>query len=192
MGLTHITNHIIQALNRLPQQYRGKERMSALISSFINQVQEVEDVFHDLKTDRTLDNSVGVQLDGIGQIVGLPRVPGQDDEDYRKDLDFQIILNMNEATPEELIAAAKFFTDSETIEYNELYPAALAIFVPIVLSTDDQGIIRTKLKKLAAAGVSLSEFGFSDPDNPFLFDEGNGLGDTSNPATGGLLADLYT
>ena len=43
MALEHIVNHIVQALDRLPQQYRGKERFAALLSTLVNQVQEIED-----------------------------------------------------------------------------------------------------------------------------------------------------
>ncbi len=191
MALEHIVNHIVQALDRLPQQYRGKERFAALLSALVNQVQEIEDALWQLFGERSLATSEGVQLDGIGEIVGLDRLPNMIDDDYRTALEIQIIQNMNEATPEEIIAAVLVFTGAATINYNELYPAAVSIFTPIVMTEDEVTAIRAKIKRLLGAGISLSDFGHSDEDNPFIFDGGNGFGDTANPTSGGKLADLY-
>lgn len=73
---------------------------------------------------RWLNTAQGVQLDGIGQIVGLPRVSGQTDLSYQEDLQFQIFFNSSEATPEEVIYILKYITKASEIWYNEVYPAA--------------------------------------------------------------------
>jgi len=87
-----------------------------------------------LQTDRFLDFAQGVQLDGIGQILGLARVPGQPDDSgfvdgvyqqgYRQDLQFQIFVNESEGTPEDVITILKYLTNASTVWYDDMFPAA--------------------------------------------------------------------
>jgi hypothetical protein len=73
-----------------------------------------------LANDRYLATAIGVQLDGIGQILGLARLPDQTDAEYREALYFQVFINKSTATPEEAIATLKFLTKASHIGYFEL------------------------------------------------------------------------
>jgi hypothetical protein len=190
MAFEEDDEHVVKALDRLPEQYRGKERLSAMIAVLGNHTQIMESVLADVQSGRAMDSAVGAQLDGLGQIVGLERVAGQSDEDYRELLYIQVIQNNNRGTPEEIIAAAKFFIGTTELTYYELYPAAVSIFAPNTLTTDEQEVAGAKIRALMPAGVKLAEFGHYDAD-AFLFDEEPGLGDTDDINVGGLLADLY-
>ena len=106
-----------------------------LIYCFCESGQDIQNVLQDLLTERYLNVAVGAQLDGIGQIVGLARIPGQPDDTtstqtgYREDLQFQIFYNASNATPEEIILIAAYITDSSKVLYIEYYPAAYQVVV---------------------------------------------------------------
>lgn len=191
MNSTPIANHIAKAKDRLIEQYRGKVQLESLIEAIVKPLQEIEDVLNTLGLDRWIDSAYGVQLDKVGKIVGAYREAGQSDDDFRPIIKVQIILNLNQGTPEEIIAAAKFFIGAAFIWYLEVYPAAVDIFSSTVIPEANRQKIRLQLKKFLPACVSLSSFGQFDEENPFVFNGGTGFGDVNDPDTGGLLADLY-
>ncbi len=56
---------------RLASQFIGKPNLKAFIDAFIDD--DLDQAMCDVTTQRGLNTAVGVQLDGIGEIVGLPR-----------------------------------------------------------------------------------------------------------------------
>ena len=125
-----IPNHVQRAIALLAGQFQQSlldgeySRFQRLIQAFVTQFQEIDDVNQTLKFDRAIETSVGVQLDGLGQILGLARLPDEGDEDYREKLKFQIFINKSNGTPEEVIAVLKFLTKANKVRYHEYYPAA--------------------------------------------------------------------
>lgn len=121
--MVQITNHFQRALSLLASQFRdqkpdgGLTNFQKLIKVFCSAAQELEDTKWQLKTERWLSTAVGVQLDGIGKILGLPRAPGESDEDYRQRLQFQVFINASNGTPEDQIAILSFFTEAQKVGY---------------------------------------------------------------------------
>lgn len=191
MNSTYIPDHIARAKDRLIEQYKEKPKIEGLLEAIVKPLQELEDLFLALGTERWIDSAIGAQLDVVGKIVGAQREVGQNDEDYRLAIKAQIIMNLNQGTPEEIIAAAKFFIGSIFIWYLEVYPAAVDIFSSTVIPEENRAKIRAQLKKFLPAGVSLDSFGQFDETNPFIFSGGSGFGDVNDANVGGLLADLY-
>lgn len=189
--IERIINHVEQSLDRLLYQYKGKPKIEGLLTSFVKQIQDIEDASFPLMSDRSVETSIGKQLDHVGDIVGIGRIAGQSDEEFREAIKTQIIQNMNEGTAEQVIAAAKFFLAAEAIWYLEVYPAEIDIFTSQTISPKDRTRIRANIEKFLPASVSLGSFGDFDADNPFIFNEGAGFGDVNDPEAGGLLADLY-
>lgn len=60
-------------LNDLPQQFLEKKNIEALIRAFSKQLQEIEDVFDNLKNLTDLDTAAGQNLDMVGTIIPLSR-----------------------------------------------------------------------------------------------------------------------
>lgn len=191
MSSTYISDHIARAKNRLIEQYKGKPKVEGVVEALVKPFQDIEDVLQQLKTERWIDTAIGVQLDKIGEIVGAEREIEQNDDDYRLLIKAKIIMNLNQGTPEEVIAAAKFFIGAAFIWYLEVYPAAVDIFSSTVIPEENRPKIRAQLKKFLPACVSLGSFGQFDEENPFVFNGGTGFGDVNDPDVGGLLADLY-
>lgn len=74
-----------------------------LIATYITQIQTLEQVFFQLLNERGLTTSQGVQIDGIGQIVGEERNV-RNDTDYLRALEGKILINLSSGTLEELLA----------------------------------------------------------------------------------------
>lgn len=141
-----------------------KTNFQKLIYSFCTEGQDIQNVLQQLLTERYLSTAFGVQLDGIGQIVGLARIAGQPDDTtgtqtgYRQALEFQIFYNSSNATPEEIIFIAAFITASTHVNYIEYYPAAYQVVVNNVIINGFFGsyqanTIPTLLKNAGPAGV---------------------------------------
>jgi len=125
-----ITNVVERAIVLLASQFRKSSstenlsNMQKFVKAFAESIQDLENANWQLKTERNLDNSQGVQLDGLGQILGLDREEDESDTDYRERLKFQIFINQSHGTPEELIAILIFITNATKVRYIEFYPAA--------------------------------------------------------------------
>jgi hypothetical protein len=189
--ITFTTEHVQTALDRLLQQYKGKPKFEGFISALAQRVQDTENALKELFEERSIETAIGVNLDIIGEIVGLPRPTGQSDEDYRDDLKIKIVQNLNEGTPEEFIAAAIYFVGANAVEYGELYPASVSLMTDVNLTDERAAEVRVILENFLPAGVSIGNFGFVSSSNPFRFDVGNGFGDDADPELGGILAGAY-
>ena len=75
MLVTKINNHVQQALARLLQQYQGYPRITALITAFVTQIQNLENGLYAIDAGRQIynGNAVGLQLDNLGTLIGLAR-----------------------------------------------------------------------------------------------------------------------
>lgn len=58
-------------------QFQGKPRLEALVKALLKPVEGLQGALRALYEERWLDTAVGKQLDGIGEIVGIPRVVDQ-------------------------------------------------------------------------------------------------------------------
>lgn len=127
--MQNISNYYERAVALLASQFQialatgEKTNLQKLIFAILTQAQEIQDQEELLITQRSLDFAEGVQLDGLGEILGLLRTSGQSDADYRQALQFQIFVNSSSGTPEDVIAILKFLTAASKIWYSEIYPA---------------------------------------------------------------------
>src|SRR6188768_445924 len=125
-----INNVFERTLSLLASQFRdtkldgGLTNFQKLIKIITKQAQDIQDALWELKTERWLTTSEGIQLDLIGVILGLPRNPNESDEDYRERLQFQIFINSSTGTPEEAIKVLKYLTNATHIWYHDVNPAA--------------------------------------------------------------------
>lgn len=148
-------------------------------TSVIDQIQTLELVFDDVLRQRGLlddgsgNQAEGEQLDGIGRIVGLSREPGQDDAEYRDLLFIQIVRNRSNGEPERLIQVLVALTSSTEVELVEYFPASVILTFNGTVTNPTR--IFQIMDSLAAAGVRIGLVQ-ADPDEPFAFAGGSGLG----------------
>ena len=133
MTISQTTAHVTEALDNLLQQFKDKPNLQALLTSYVDQIQDLEDAFYGLMTGQWLDNAEGAQLDRTGDIIGEDR-QGRYDEDYRLALRARIKINLCEGTPEEIIDIFLLLTES-AVELKEYYPAAFVLTILEPLTT---------------------------------------------------------
>lgn len=153
MAITHNTSHVEEGIDRLLEQFKDKPRILAWVTALLGQVQEIEDALYQLYWERLLDNAVGAQLDGIGQIVVLDR-QGFDDEPYRAFLRAKIRVNLSNGKTEELIYILKLILgdDAEPIHLVQMHPASQQVYLTDV-QYDAYFIYSKFWAKAKAAGV---------------------------------------
>ncbi len=124
--LAHNENHVAEGLALLIQQFKGKPRLEAILSSYLEQVQELEDDFWDVFSNRWVETAEGIQLDGLGEIVGERRQGAPDDE-YRAFVRARIRVNRSNGKMPELVEILSLILDGEEVVAREYYPAAIVM-----------------------------------------------------------------
>jgi hypothetical protein len=162
-----ITNHVELAKERLMSQYKNSPVINMILEVIMKQEQDLEDAFYDLYTLCHLDTAFGVQLDRIGDIAGIQRY-GLNDDDYRKRIYSQIVLNCSNGEPETLITALKLIMDATDIKYDEAYVGKIEIDFT---SDKDGKFLPMEIDKLCLAGIKDVKLTQSDPLQPFEFAE---------------------
>lgn len=158
--MVQITNHFQRAISLLASQFRKNKpdgsltNFQKLIQALVEPAQEIENVNWELKTERWLNTAIGTQLDGLGQIIGIARNPGESDEDYRERLQFQIFINSSKGTPEDVIRIIEFLTKSDRIIYHETYPAAFQLETDGLVFPTPPNELVTAIKNASPAGVN--------------------------------------
>jgi len=98
---TLTTERLAEAVGNLIDQFKGQANIEAFIRAWAQQSQEVETAAFGVLTLTTLASAEGVQLDGLGEVVGVER-EGRSDADYRVRIGAQILLNNASGTIEDL------------------------------------------------------------------------------------------
>lgn len=143
MKITEKNNHATEALAQLFEQFIGKSNIEALLSSFLPEIQELEEVLYSLFDERILDTAVGAQLDVLGRLVQEPRRTDID-EDYRKYIKGRIAANRSQGKIGDLINIMDLISEDDAINWlQEKYPASVhpepqdAILEDSIVSFDD-------------------------------------------------------
>lgn len=132
--LAYVPDHTAQALGLLIDQYQGLPRFSGLVASFVNRVQEFEDILSDVINKRLLDytardgssqHAVTEQLDAIGRLVGTGR-NGQSDATYLTYVRAQIFINISRGRRADVISLLTR-VESTSFTYSEYYPATAVV-----------------------------------------------------------------
>lgn len=66
-------NYLSEARDRITEQFKNKEIIDRYLQLMLYSNIQLQDVFEDLMTKRSIDTATGAQLDIIGDIVGQPR-----------------------------------------------------------------------------------------------------------------------
>ncbi len=171
--------------------------LQALLTSYIRQIQYIEDATWQVAEDRWLTTAEGQQLDNLGDILQQPRT-SSDDELYRSRLRARILINKACGTAEELIHLARMLVDEDaTFELVEYFPNF--VHMGLTIEADDIGVEPAELLSILslarAATVTLelyyyltNAFQFSDTGS-IMVDTDLGFGNTAQ-TQGGKLAEI--
>jgi hypothetical protein len=156
-GYSYKGDYVTEAVSvLLLADYRNAPNLKAVITSYAEQIQDLEDDVRDLIEQILIPNAVGVQLDRIGKVIGQLRW-GRIDADYRRLLLARIAANSSDSTPEAQIAVViALFPDYVapvvySIPGNAVF--ALAYELSGASSQADRDALQDLLLSSAPAGV---------------------------------------
>lgn len=219
MIVTKITTHVPDALNRLLEQYKGKPKIQAIITSLVKGIQDLEDALYALDQYQQLAYSFGAQLDGIGEIVGLER-NGLNDTEYLIFLYGTIAENNSDTTSTVVRYVAKTLFQAQNVFIHtpnscpgKTLPARIGLSVgspqtELALYSE----VEQAIQNTAGAGIAIDYIWEHDAAGAFAMagpqawtsqvgppttpDALNpwpfGFGDLNNPYVGGPFASLIT
>lgn len=189
-----ITTHVQDSIERLLEQYRGKPRIEGLLTSFVEQIQDLEDVIHKLPEDLTIATAIGIQLDLIGTIVVQDRL-GFSDDIYRSLLQAKIGENVSKSTPEDVMDVVQLLINPTLIHFQEYFPAGYGLAIDKEIDPTLIDFFYERIERVDPAGVRLESLVCFDPDEAFAFDGGPGtalgFGDVTDLNVGGVFAKIH-
>lgn len=153
----------------LVEQFKEKPVIDALMEAIGRQLNDVRLFFEDLKTKRSVEESMGKQLDGVGDIVVLTRkeagelacIPESvfvlEDEEYRRFLLYKIWRNTNRCTYYDIIHAFQMFWDKPLYYHEDAEHPATMIFETDELTPEDdaQAILNAPIVRAAGVGIKV-------------------------------------
>lgn len=117
-----ITTHRADALSRVLTQSRDRPNLTAVLGNLGDMAQAFEDMAYPVLDGRMLDKAEGVQLDGLGQLVGQPR-NGQPDATYRLFLAGRVYANSSDSSVETLLALVRQVFGASTAQIVSAFSA---------------------------------------------------------------------
>lgn len=150
--ISHVTDHAEKGVARLIERYR-KPLVSALLASWLGEVQEAEDALWQL-LERTVTDAEGNALDVLGRIVGQPR-EGRVDDVYRVWVAARILVSQSSGKPEQLISIAKKLAGGAVIRLEEYYPASFLVRIQTAIDETTGNQIATLLQRAKGGGIAM-------------------------------------
>ena len=195
MGLGNdITTHQQDSIDLLITQYKGKQNAEDWAGIWGSQIQELEDVYCDMADKRNLDNAFGALLDLMGTIVVQDR-QGFDDTFYQALLKAKVAENTSQGDIDSVVNATALLTGASLVHLQEWPAAAFGLYIDTQIDASLINFFYERLNRVDSAGVRLEALICFDPDEAFAFEGGPGnaagFGDSTNAATGGVLAGLH-
>ena len=162
MSLPIKKDQVAEGLGRLISLWKDKPNIQGLVTSYLREVQELEDVWFQLLNERNVFTAIGAQLDVIGTYVGESR-DSRNDDDYRDAILNRVARNNSDGTPESIIQLISAATGSPVVQIWEHYPASMHVYVDRGANNSTPTILETA----TAAGVS-SRLMFDVMQNSFI------------------------
>lgn len=192
--MSYISTHVQDAENRLLEQYKNQPNISALLDSFIGPIQEIEDGLEALNNNRGVNFAMGVQLDRLGDLVGIARGTMLDDA-YRIRIKIRIIQNLSQGEPERLIQVYSGLIGASLVEIQEHFPGGVGLSGNGPIPFGQETLIYQNVQAIAAAGVRVDYIETYPSDSPFVFGGGpvlgSGFGDLNNLNVGGGMGEIH-
>lgn len=171
-----ITDHVIQAKKRLLTQYQNQPKINALVESLVQEIQTLEQTCFDLDSKRQLYQAQGVQLDLLGEIVGMKR-NGLQDQNYLYFILGKIGENFSDGTIPKITSIIQVILNAKLSYVRDLYPASVGVSGGSkTIDPSLYSILKDLITLSLGAAISLSYLSLFDSDLDFAFFGNGGLG----------------
>lgn len=129
-------------LSDIPQQFLGRKNIEILLSVFSKQMDELYQVYEDLKYATTLDNAKGQNLRYVGDILSTSITEAQSilmsadnseitDETYRKVLQYKSLQNNCNCTYYDIMESINLLWDARNVKYVEDPERPASIYIAL-------------------------------------------------------------
>lgn len=157
MPLEKIDRHFGEAIVSLVPAFWGRPRIAALLRSYVNRVQELEDDIFEVLSAYDINTCDATRLAVLGRIVGQSNTVGWDLETYRAIVRARIATNRSHGTEDDIINVLRLITGSTApILVYPLVPATIAIEMGEPVSDEHMVAIAFLLPKARGAGIRLN------------------------------------
>jgi len=165
-----ITDYVDAAQDRAVWQYKNKENWDALTEVHVERIQVLEDVLERLLNERSLTNSVGVQLDRFGADFNVSR-EGNNDDDFRLKIRIEINLSRSAGQVNVLLFNLARLVEPRAVALQQIFPLFILMWIFVndfsEFSVSDLDMINLTMQAIKAAGVGL-EVGLQLIGNAFI------------------------
>jgi hypothetical protein len=169
------TKHFYEALVKLVPPLWGKPRVAALMASYLDEIQAIEDATWEVIDARHVNTATGVHLDTLGAIVGVPRFTSSD-AIYRNVVRAKIAANRSTGTTDSLINVVRLAGDvASPVQVTHVGPAVVRITLTETVDAAGLAALAFILPKARAAGVRLGLLAAVDADAFILDNSVSGL-----------------
>lgn len=154
MTLTHNPQVVAQG-QALPIYDLRTPKFLALLGTYLEQIQQLEDAIYDVFVGTMLPGAEGDALDMLGELVGQPRA-GRDDETYKIWISARVLLNASSGRPPDILGIARtIMPASGTVILTEYFPGAFKLEL-IGLPPDTTAVqLHDLFNEAKAAGVRI-------------------------------------
>jgi hypothetical protein len=121
------TDLVVDGINQLLHQFRGKPNIEGVLSACLDQIELIDQETFDLVNMFNVDDAVGIILDYVGAIVGVPR-DGRNDDDYRAAIQSRLLVNNSEGTPDDLLEILADQTGGDRVRIWEHFPVSVIMY----------------------------------------------------------------
>ena len=143
-------DHIAQAHDLMLFQHEGKETTTAILDSWINPIQSMEDSLLDMMSNSGITNAQGEMLNIIGGWMGVDR-NGRADPEYRTAILGQAAIINADGTAENLLETMRVLGSTNYVTFEEYYPHT--VYACMGDGYNNETIIQ--LRKVIMAGTHL-------------------------------------
>lgn len=166
-------DHVQLALDRLAEQYKPKENVpniTNIVSIGAQRIQDLEDYSKDLIYRLLVSDppEYGIQLDRLGEIVGIERIVSTDEE-YLKLIRGRISANRSRGTREDIIRTYVELTGASFVDIVDNFPAGIKIIANTAPTEEAKLAAKSIVLSALAAGVGLDDTIFNSVDGNFGF-----------------------
>lgn len=183
--MSNITSN--KALARLAFQFSDSANFIAFASAFLAETDELYDSNVILLEDRNLDDAEGVQLDGIGQIVGIDRPVGYSDVQYLLMIKAKIMINSINMSVDETLELFEFVFGSDRVRYF-LFDSLSPYYTIGGVVTEEEQLLFDLFPTTLGVRVTYISVPVYAEAFSFFGDDGLGFSTVTAPTTGGNFA----
>lgn len=182
-------DHVGRGLSRLPLQFQNSENLKHFLQILLEEVQELEESAYEINKRQSIEFAEGVQLDLIGEDVGIRREGVLSDDLYRNLIWAKTLVNASEGDPSSVYKVWEKLM-GKGVEMKEVFPAGVELFAPKRIPNP---YVIPLVKEALALCIDLSLITVKDEGPAFCFQGGIGEGfsSTDNPSSGGQFVSIY-